>query len=1135
MASNSNRVFVSPGVYTSEKDLTFVAQSVGVTTLGLAGETLRGPAFEPIFITNWSEFSSYFGATSAEKYVDTTFPKYELPYIAKSYLTQSNQLFVTRVLGYTGYDAGPAWQLCTQGAVDCNSVTGLTCSASSVSFVLSGSPCTVVGLSDGKIYTGINEWLWMFSGGSSTAGDYSTNLIARSIDNNIPLADGGATSLRKEITAFFDELCSEASHPGGFDPSVSGDPANYPNQPINLPGTPQYDKFVSAATASYTFGCTSSGDSLEEVFQGGGMSPYYSGVTAQNALSTNCDDWCSTASEPWLYGLFNYNSDSNYDGIGFNMSVSGMTDGSWSGSTGIFSGTVQFSTCAFSGHSFKDFDGKTVATLRSRGLSSLDSGGPVYEVPTNAAWAHPKYGGGAGSPGISSTGVTYNCTGGTYNASQSNPFASFGLDVMNDDGTNFAFKVSMGQGNADYLPRVLGRAPFDKDRKEVPIFVEEIYPNWLTHSYNQGKIKGIRCEALFSPSVQEGGSNSMGYYLEEFQTPATPYVVSELRGTNVYDLFRVITIPDGDAANTTVKISIINISLERREFDIQVRDFYDTDANPIVLEKYTRCSMNPTLNSYVAKRVGTSNGEYELLSRYIMLQVADYHEDDDTRWNAVPEGFKGYITRANGCDGVCPIYKTHYDQPGELVQDPPFAAPTYSSGDKFRRIYLGFSDNMGIDSDFLQYKGKPMPANGNLCTNQTLNDWSMLCKGYHMDSGATVVKFTSPAPASITGTSMFEVGNASLATEPTQSNHPYYNLFSRKFTFLPYGGFDGWDIYRKTRSNEDTYMLSQSGWNYGACSTSQYPNASGWGIFRTRGTDAANTDYYAYLDAINTFQNPEAVNINVFATPGIDYINHSNLVEETIEMIEADRADSLYVTTTPDYSMNANTFNVTNIVQPQEAVDNLDATGIDSNYTATYYPWVQLRDNDNNVQLYLPPTYDVMRNIALTDNIAFPWFASAGYTRGIVNAVKARKKLTLDERDILYKGRINPIATYSDVGTIIWGNKTLQVRESALDRINVRRLLLQARKLISAVAVRLLFEQNDEQVRNEFLDLVNPILDSIRRERGLTDFRVVLSDDPSLIDQNTLSGKIYIKPTRSLEFIDIEFLITPTGANFEDI
>ena len=177
----------------------------------------------------------------------------------------------------------------------------------------------------------------------------------------------------------------------------------------------------------------------------------------------------------------------------------------------------------------------------------------------------------------------------------------------------------------------------------------------------------------------------------------------------------------------------------------------------------------------------------------------------------------------------------------------------------------------------------------------------------------------------------------------------------------------------------------------------------------------------------------------------------------------------------------------------------------------------------------------MLRNIALTDNVSFPWFAVAGYSRGLVNSIKAYKKLTLDERDDLYKNRINPIATFSDTGTIIWGNKTLQVRESALDRINVRRLLLRTRKLISAIAVRLLFEQNDEQVRNEFLRLVNPILESIKRERGIFEFKVTVSNDPEDIDANTLRGKIYIKPTRSLEFIDLEFIITPTGASFENI
>jgi phage tail sheath protein FI len=285
---------------------------------------------------------------------------------------------------------------------------------------------------------------------------------------------------------------------------------------------------------------------------------------------------------------------------------------------------------------------------------------------------------------------------------------------------------------------------------------------------------------------------------------------------------------------------------------------------------------------------------------------------------------------------------------------------------------------------------------------------------------------------------------------------------------------------------------------------------------------------------IATFQNPEAVNINVFATPGIDYINNSNLVEEAIDMVTFQRADAIYIVTTPDSNLYLPT-QTDNIVPPTTAVDRLDQIGLDSNYTATYYPWILVRDTVNNTQIYIPPTNEVCRNLALTDNISFPWFAAAGYTRGLVNAVKARIKLTQDQRDTLYQGRINPIATFSDVGTVIFGNKTLQVADTALNRINVRRLLLQARKLISAVAVRLLFEQNDAKVRQDFLDSVNPILDGIRRDRGLYDFRVTVSSSPEDLDRNTMSGKIYLKPTRALEFIDIEFLITPTGASFENI
>jgi hypothetical protein len=408
-----------------------------------------------------------------------------------------------------------------------------------------------------------------------------------------------------------------------------------------------------------------------------------------------------------------------------------------------------------------------------------------------------------------------------------------------------------------------------------------------------------------------------------------------------------------------------------------------------------------------------------------------------------------------------------------------------------------------------------------------------------MDSGATVV--TLGNSVSTSGSASFFVGNAAFNPTAIDSDtNPYYRIYARKFTLLVKGGFDGWDIYRQYRTNADRFALGKSGFLKGACASTTFPTATGGGLFKQianleAGTNYATTDYYAYLQGIRTFANPEAVNINVFVTPGVDYVNNSNLVESAIDMVENDRADSLYVCTTPDINLLLPSVTTDDLIYPQNAVDNLDITGIDSNYTATYYPWVLTRDTVNNTQVYIPATAEVTRNLALTDNVAFPWFAAAGYTRGVVNAIKARKKLTQEDRDVLYQGRINPIATFSDVGTVIWGNKTLQIRQSALDRINVRRLLLQARKLISAVSVRLLFEQNDDKVRQDFLNAVNPILDAIRRDRGLYDFRVTVSSDPADLDRNQMTGKIYIKPTRSLEFIDITFYITPTGASFENI
>jgi hypothetical protein len=543
-----------------------------------------------------------------------------------------------------------------------------------------------------------------------------------------------------------------------------------------------------------------------------------------------------------------------------------------------------------------------------------------------------------------------------------------------------------------------------------------------------------------------------------------------------------------------------------RAFDISVRAYNDTDARPVILERFVNCTMDPTSNNYVAKRVGTLNGDFASRSNYILVEM---DEESDTS-DAFPAGFVGFPIRDYQTNSNTSVLSPNIEY-----------KQTYGTFENKRKFFLGLSDTVGIDQDFFDYKGEPEG-------DSTI--WTGLTKGFHMDvdaTGATIDNVSIVIDNSGNTYSpvyLFDTGNAEFRTEAGVQGTDYEKVFARKFTFAPYGGFDGWDVYRTRRTNLNKYTINGTGGIAGGPDgTNVFANRA-----LTNGDNGLTSDYYAYLEAIRTFDNPEAVNINVFSTPGINTFDNSSLVEETIEMVEQDRADSFYIVTTPDTDASGD------VLLVDDVVDTLDGQ-FDSSYTATYWPWVQINDEENGVFIYVPPTRDVVRNIALTDNISFPWFAVAGIQRGDVRAIKARKKLTLSDRDTLYDGRVNPIATFTTEGIKIFGNKTLQIKDTALNRINVRRLLLQARKLISAVSVRLLFEQNDDIVRNQFLSLVNPILDNIRAERGLTDFRVVLDDSPESIDRNELVGKIFLKPTRALEFIQLEFVIVNTGASFDDI
>ena len=947
----ADKVFVSPGVYTSEKDLTFVTRQVGVTTLGLVGETTIGPAFQPIFVSNYDEFTSFFGGLNATKIKDTGAPKYELPYIAKSYLSQTNQLFVSRVLGFSGYDAGLAWGITLDAALD-----GTT-------------------------------------SGATAGGGASASLISFTASTGTSVAITSLSSTDPLVQSLWDAglLTSQLA-------------------------------YLAAAVTGTTA-------SIGPVFEKNGNT--FSGLTLTNELTTKTN--------------------------------------SGGAAVGVCSGV----TTHYSATGYSNIENKIVSLLRSRG--SVDSDEIMRHELTGF------------------TNVGFN---GSVTAAATDPKGDFGLTGTSASQGAFTYSLSFDKTKKNYLPRVLGTGAQDG---QTALYVEEMFDGMFEDYVTDEKVRGINIDALINYS------DDFDDYLTEYQPAVTPWVVSELRGSNLLRLFRLWTISDGNAANKQFKISIKNIKLDDKEFDVEIRAYGDTDAKPVVLERFTRLSMDPTSNNYIAKRIGTLDGDFASRSTYVLVEL---EEESDTS-DAFPGGFLGFPIRD---------YQTNSNT---TVQSPSIEyKQTYGTFENKRKFYLGLSDTKGIDQDFFDYKGVP--------ENDDLSMWTGLTNGFHMDIAATgatidnVEIVINSTGGTYSPVYEFDTGSWAFRTESDVVGGPYEKIYARKFTFAPYGGFDGWDIYRTKRTNTDRYTINGTRGKDGLLS----------GVFTNRaltnGDAGINSDYYAYLEGIWTFQNPEATNINVFSTPGIDTTYNTNLVEEAIEMVEQDRADSLYIVTTPDTDASGD------VMLPEDVVDQLDGQ-FDSNYTATYWPWVQINDAENNVYIYVPPTRDVVRNIALTDNISFPWFAVAGVQRGDVQAIKARKKLTLAERDTLYDGRINPIATFASEGIKIWGNKTLQVKDTALNRINVRRLLLQARKLISAVSIRLLFEQNDDVVKNQFLSLVNPILDNIRSERGLTDFRVVLDDSPELIDQNTLCGKIFLKPTRALEFICVEFNIMNTGASFDDI
>ena len=340
---------------------------------------------------------------------------------------------------------------------------------------------------------------------------------------------------------------------------------------------------------------------------------------------------------------------------------------------------------------------------------------------------------------------------------------------------------------------------------------------------------------------------------------------------------------------------------------------------------------------------------------------------------------------------------------------------------------------------------------------------------------------------------------------------------------LNYVGTDGLTV--GSDSNNISYSgslpVAQSGSFHGATGTNGNAGDKYFG-------DITNTDTQGlvganYVDSISLLGNKDEYSFNIISAPGLiyDFGTHKTQLDSIISLAET-RGDTIAVIDLEQYG--ATVSNVT-----------AAASTVNSSFTATYWPWLQTQSSTGK-NVWIPASVVIPGVYAFTDNAAAPWFAPAGLTRGgISDVIQAERKLTRTQRDTLYNANVNPIATFPGAGISVFGQKTLQKKKSALDRVNVRRLLIELKKFVNDVSRTLVFEQNTINTRNNFLSQVNPFLESVVQRQGLYAFRIVMDESNNtadVIDRNQLIGQIFIQPAKTVEFIVLDFTIEPTGATF---
>jgi hypothetical protein len=729
-------------------------------------------------------------------------------------------------------------------------------------------------------------------------------------------------------------------------------------------------------------------------------------------------------------------------------------------------------------------------SLANGALAVIAKSGSVQVVTHLLHPTQPVSTNGAGNNVFESSTLT-NLSSGSFVITISGSFATQTVPGFSAflAGNGSPLSASINSNANNYITKIFGKSPKSVD---YPVYVQ--YENTSATSLFSS----------LSDVTIELAKLSNYEFLTDYSTAATPWVTSQKIGTATKNLFKFHTISHGTSVNYEVKVGIrdVRTSSETSDpngfgtFTVEVRRVntanianspyasQDTDQAPDTIETYLNVNLDPDSPNYIARRIGNRyqtvtdagnivvNGDYLNVSKYIRVEVTDAVANKTNDKTLIPFGFRAMNSPMPMASGSLNLSAVTYKT--TQVQT------SYNANN-----YLGFDFTATANLNYLA----PTPSTGLV----TGSNSDFYLGNVNQDAEAAFPSVTAPYSGTIetaltSGSSYF---TSVIATS------------TRKFILPFQGGFDGARPNLPKFSGTNITNTNTFGFD---CSTT---TSTGTKAYNKAFTLLSNTDYY---------------DMNMLVTPGILQSKHSAVTSLARNLVTG-RQDAFYV-----MDSNALTDSITTAVS--------QVTTLDNNYTATYWPWVKIINPANNVPLWVPPSVVVPGALSFNDAVAAPWYAPAGLNRGgLTSVIDTYQNLSQADRNTLYEARINPIANFPNDGVVIWGQKTLQARPSALDRVNVRRLLITVKKFIASSTRYLVFEQNVVATRDRFTQIVNPYLESVRAQQGLYAFRVVMdstNNTPDLIDQNILYGQIFLQPTRTAEFIILDFNIQPTGASFPE-